>query len=73
MRAEGHPARSICRVLREQVHQIAARTYRAQRNGVIASRTVTDVEVVDAVRATAWVTVADTVGHKRRALNPEGL
>ena len=41
MRAEGHAVESICRVLREQGHQIAARTYRSQRHGVIAARTVT--------------------------------
>jgi len=29
MRAEGHAVESICRVLREQGYQIAARTYRA--------------------------------------------
>ena len=32
MRAEGHAVESICRVLREQGCQIAARTYRAWKN-----------------------------------------
>jgi hypothetical protein len=49
MRADGHAVESICRVLREQGHQIAARTYRAQRQGVVAARTVTDANVQSAV------------------------
>jgi transposase InsO family protein len=73
MRAEGHTVESICRVLREQGHQIAARSYRAQRHGVVAVRTVTDAQVVDAVRAAAWVTVVDAAGYQRRMLTPEGL
>jgi transposase-like protein len=47
MRAEGHVVESICRVLREQGHPIAARAYRAQRQGVVAARTVTDAQVTD--------------------------
>ena len=50
MRSAGHAVESICRVLREQGCQIAARTYRAWRNGVLACRTVTDAQVLDAVR-----------------------
>ena len=73
MRAEGHAVRSICRVQREHCHQIAVRTYRAQRHGVVAARTVTDAQVVDAVRAAAWMTVADAAGQERRLLTPEGL
>ena len=73
MRADGHAAGSICRVLHEQGCQIAARTYRAQRHGVVAARIVTDAQVVDAVRAAAWVTVVDGAGHQGRMLTPEGL
>ena len=72
MRSEGHAVESICRVLREQGHQIAARTYRAHRLGVVAARTVTDAMVVDAVRDAAWVTV-EIVGRPVRKLTPEGL
>jgi putative transposase len=73
MRVEGHAAWSICRVLREQGHQIAARTYRSQRRGVVAARTITDARVADAVRDAAWTTVVDPAGRKRRKLTPEGL
>ncbi len=71
MRAEGHAVESICRVLREQGCQIAARTYRSwNRAGrVIAARTITDAQVVDAVRDIAWTTDA----HGQRKLSPEGL
>ncbi len=73
MRSEGHAVESICRVLREQDHQIAARTYRSQRRGVVAARTVTDAQVLDAVRDAAWMIVVDGSGRQRRKLTPEGL
>ena len=73
MRAEGHAVESICRVLREQDCQIAARTYRAWKRGVVAVRTVTDAQVQSAIRAVAWRTVVDAGGLERRALTPEGL
>ena len=71
MRAEGHAVESVCRVLREQGCQIAARTYRAwTRPGrEVAARTLGDALVVDAVRDLAWTTDADG----RRRLTPEGL
>ena len=72
MRAEGHAVESICRVPREQGHQIAARTYRSQRHGVIAARTVTDAQVQSAVRDAAWTTI-EINGRARRVLSPEGL
>lgn len=72
MRAEGHAVESICRVLREQGCQIAARTYRAHRRGVVAARTVTDAQIVDAVRAAAWTSI-EAGGRVRRVLTPEGL
>jgi len=72
MRAEGHAVESICRVLREQGCQIAARTYRAWRRGAVAARTITDAQVVDAVREAAWSTV-EFNGRQLRKLTPEGL
>ncbi len=72
MRAEGHAVESIIRVLREQGCQIAARTYRAWRRGLVSTRTVTDALVVDAVREAAW-TVVEIGGRQRRVLTPEGL
>jgi hypothetical protein len=71
MRAEGHAVESICRVLREQGCQIAARTYRAWKNPHrrLAARTFSDARVVDAVRGAAWTTDPDG----RRLLTPEGL
>ena len=73
MRSEGHAVESICRVLREQGCQIAARTYRAWSRRVVAARTVSDAHVVDAVRDAAWSTVVDSAGRERRMLTPEGL
>lgn len=72
MRAEGHAVESIIRVLREQGVKIAARTYRAWRRGLVAARTVTDAQVVDAVRDAAWA-VVEVGGRERRVLTPEGL
>ncbi|MBG6056581.1 transposase InsO family protein, partial [Salinibacterium sp. CAN_S4] len=72
MRSEGHAVESICRVLREQGCQIAARTYRAWKRGGVATRTVTDALVANAVREAAWTTV-DVAGRQLRKLTPEGL
>ena len=71
MRAEGHAVESICRVLREQGCQIAARTYRSWRqpDRAVAQRTITDAMIVDKVRDIAWT--LDQQG--RRRLTPEGL
>ena len=75
MRAEGHAVESICRVLREQGCQIAARTYRSWKKPkrAVAARTVTDAHVVDAVRDIAWTTRVDRHGVAVRKLGPEGL
>lgn len=75
MRSQGHSVESICRVLREQGCQVAARTYRAWRRPgrVIASRTVSDAHVIDAVRDIAWTTKIDGDGVLVRKLSPEGL
>lgn len=56
LRAEGHAVESICRVLREQGCQVAARTYRAWKSPRrrVAARTVSDAGVVDVVRVLAW-------------------
>jgi len=72
MRAQGLAVESICRVLREQGCQIAARTCRAWRRGGVAARTITDARVKAAVRDTAWTTV-ELGGRARRTLTPEGL
>ena len=73
MRSEGHAVESIIRVLREQGVKIAARTYRAWRKPRISARTVTDAQVVDAVRDTAWTTKITADGTLRRQMAPEGL
>jgi putative transposase len=54
MRGDGHAVESICRVLREQGCEVAARTYRSWKSPsrVVAARTVTDAVVVDALLAT---------------------
>ena len=71
LRVEGHVVESVCRVLREQGVQIAARTYRAWRQPgrPIAARVLSDAAVVDAVRSTAWTVTADGI----KQLTPEGL
>ncbi|TSD55540.1 IS3 family transposase, partial [Aeromicrobium piscarium] len=71
LRAEDHAVESICRVLREQGCQIAARTYRdwAQNNRSVAARTITDAQVTNQVRDLAW-----TIDHEGvRRMTPEGL
>lgn len=70
MRAEGHAVESVCRVLREQGCQIAARTYRSWKSStrVLAARTITDAHVVNAVQDIAW----RTDQHGRRRLTPRG-
>ena len=75
MRSQGHVVESICRVLREQGCQIAARTYRAWKHAgrAVAARTVTDSQVIDAVRDIAWTTKVDSDGVHVRKLSPEGL
>lgn len=67
----GRRVESICRVLREQGCQVAARTYREWKrpSRPVADRTVTDAQVLNAVRDAAWATGEDGV----RRLAPEGL
>lgn len=53
MRSQGHAVESTCRVLTEHGCPVAARTYRAwKQQGRVATRTVTDAVVVDALLAT---------------------
>lgn len=71
LRAEGHAVESICRVLREQGCQIAARTYRdwARANRPVAARTISDATVINVIREAVWK-VDD---HGVRRMMPEGL
>lgn len=71
LRSGGHAVESVCRVLREQGCQVAARTYREWKrvDRQLADRTITDAQVIDLVRELAWTTDADG----RRKLTPEGL
>lgn len=71
MRSEGHAVESVCRVLRQQGCQVAARTYREWRrpSRPVAARTITDAQVADVVRSLAWTTDA----HGQRKMTPEGL
>lgn len=73
LRAEGHAVESIIRVLREQGVQIAARTYRAWKQGHVSTRSVTDALVLDAVRDTVWNVEERPDGTRHRRLTPEGL
>lgn len=74
-RAAGHAVEPVCRVLREQGCQIAARTYRAWREPGqrVAARTVTDALVLNTVRDLAWTVDADGPLAGIRRLTPEGL
>ncbi len=67
MRDQDHAVESICRVLREQGCQIAARTYRTWRQATrpIAARTVSDAVVVDALLAARFT--------EQGTMTPEGL
>ena len=71
LRAEGHAVESVCRVLREQGCQVAARTYRlwAQPARPVAARTISDAIALDKVRELAW----SLDEHNCRRLTPEGL
>lgn len=62
---------SICRVMREQGVQVAARTYRAWAapNQHVATRTINDALVIDRVRDLVWQ--VDEQGVRR--MTPEGL
>ena len=68
-RAQGCAVESICRVLREQGCQVAARSCLAWRARRPAARTVTDAMVVDTIRELAWTLDP----YSRRRLAPEGL
>jgi putative transposase len=55
MRSQGHAVESTCRVLTEHGCKVAARTYRSwrQANHPIATRTVSDAVIIDALMAVA--------------------
>lgn len=71
LRAAGHAVESICRVLRQQGCQIAARTYRdwTRTNRPVAVRTITDAMVTNQIRDLAWSVGLAGV----RRMTPEGL
>jgi hypothetical protein len=71
MRAQGYAVESVCRVLRQQGCQIAARTYRewTRPNKAVAARTVSDAVVQNTVRGIAW----NIDDHGQRRMTPEGL
>jgi putative transposase len=69
MRSQGHAVESVCRVLREQGCQVAARTYRAWRSRRASARTVSDAHLIDAIKGICWR--LDDRGTLR--LTPEGL
>ncbi|GAB3263583.1 hypothetical protein GCM10027425_28100 [Alteromonas gracilis] len=71
LRSEGHAVESICRALREQGCQVAARTYRdwSRAGRPVAVRTISDAQVIDHVRDLAW-----RIDHEGvRRMTPEGL
>ena len=49
MRAEHHAVESVCRVLREQGCQVAARTYRAWKRSQPSARDLADAYLMDAI------------------------
>lgn len=73
IRSEEHAVESIIRVMQEQDVKIAARTYRAWRQGRISARTVTDAMVIHAVRGATWTTEVLLDGNERCRMTPERL
>jgi len=69
MRSDGHAVESTCRVLTALGCQVAARTYREWKTKPPAARTVTEAQVVNAIRDACWRVDDDGV----RRLTPEGL
>jgi putative transposase len=66
LRSQGHAVESICRVLREQGCQIAARTYRAWKTRTTpAARTISDAQVMNAILTASFTA--------QGRLAPEGL
>jgi putative transposase len=66
MRGEGHAVESICRVLREQGCQVAARTYRAWKAPQeTAGRTISDALVMNAILTASFTSEGQ--------LAPEGM
>jgi putative transposase len=49
MRSEGHAVESVCRVLREQGCQVAARTYRAWKRAQPSARDLDDAYLINAI------------------------
>lgn len=72
-RAEGHAVESICRVLREQGCQVAARTFRSWAKPGLSRRTLSDAQVANAVFEIVWRWEQSPEGTRRRVMNPEGL
>ena len=66
MKASGHAVESTCRVLTEHDCSVAARTYRAwkQANRPLATRTLTDAAVMDALLATRTPLKGSTVAGR---------
>ena len=75
MRAEGHAVESICRVLREQGSQVAARLTAAGNERGESSRHGPSPTPRSStrVRDIAWTTKVDADGVLVRRLSPEGL
>ena len=72
-RVEGYAVESICRVLREQGCQVAARTYRAWTKPQLSQRLLSDAEVANAVFEIVWRYEDLPDQARRRVMNPEGL
>lgn len=51
--SQGRAVESVCRVLREQGCQVAARTYRAWKTRQPSARTLSDAILVDRIRSLA--------------------
>ena len=49
LRSQGYAVESICRVLSQQGCQIAARTYRSWKRGMVAARTIEDAYLMNAI------------------------
>lgn len=63
-RGKGRAVESICRILREQGVQVAARTYRAWRTATASDRDLADAVVIDALLSTIG-TVEGMYGRRK--------
>jgi hypothetical protein len=66
---QGRAVESVCRVLRQQGCQVAARTYRVWKQAGPSARDLTDAHLMNRIVDVCWT--VDRAGQRRRT--PESL